>query len=89
MTVLLIELLVLRSHAGQVVSRGTGRFGFPKLDTESSDVARAFTQREMSGTGEIVRVREANSSVMLMCLISLAVPAGRPITVVPLTRRAG
>ena len=42
----------------------------------------------MSGTGEIVRV--ANSIVMLMCLFRPAVPAGRPITVVPLLKqRAG
>ena len=32
----------------------------------------------MSGTGEIVR--EASSIVMLLCLFSPAVPAGRPIT---------
>ena len=34
-------------------------------------------------------VREANPIVMLMCLFSPAVPAGRPITVVPLKQRAG
>ena len=41
-----------------------------------------LTSREMSGTGEIVRLGEAraNSIVMLVCLFSPAVPAGRPIT---------
>ena len=43
----------------------------------------------MLGTGDSEIVGEANSIVMLMCLFSPAVPAGRPITVVPLKQRAG
>ena len=48
----------------------------PRRDHHDAVTVASATYRDMSGTGQMVRVGEANSVVMLICLLGPAVPAG-------------